>query len=67
VLVQPVDDGQATTVPEQPKPRHRPVKGPRTPMRENDPIERLTSFAEVSLGYTADEAHTEAMRCLQCP
>jgi len=51
---------------EQPKPRHRPVKGTRTPMREHDPIERAKSFDEVGLGYSAEEAHAEAMRCLQC-
>jgi glutamate synthase (NADPH/NADH) small chain len=57
----------APTAPlEAPKPRHRPVKGPRTPMRENDPAERVASFGEVGLGYDAAEAHTEAMRCLQC-
>jgi glutamate synthase (NADPH/NADH) small chain len=35
-------------------------------MTERDPLERLRSFAEVSLGYTQEEAHAEAMRCLQC-
>ncbi len=53
-------------VDETPKPRHRPVKGTRIPMRENDPLERIASFTEVGLGYDAAEAHTEAMRCLQC-
>jgi glutamate synthase (NADPH) small chain len=50
----------------EPKARHRPVKGPRTPMRENDPLERVASFTEVGLGYAPEEARAEAMRCLQC-
>jgi len=65
--VQPVDENAGDTPVEQPKPRHRPVKGTRTPMSEREPLERLKSFAEVSLGYSAEEAHAEAMRCLQCP
>jgi len=68
VHVPSVDDaapqGAENAVP--PKPRHRPVKGPRTPMAERDPRERAMSFDEVGLGYTAEEAHAEAMRCLQC-
>ena len=60
-----VEDG-AVPAAEGPKPRHRPVKGPRTPMRENDPLERVAGFTEVGLGYNAEEAHAEAMRCLQC-
>ena len=59
-----VPDGAAP--PEQPKPRHRPVKGTRTPMPEREPLERLRSFAEVSLGYSQEDARAEAMRCLQC-
>jgi glutamate synthase (NADPH/NADH) small chain len=35
-------------------------------MTERDPLERLQSFAEVGLGYTREDAHAEAMRCLQC-
>lgn len=48
------------------KPRHKPSRGPRTPMAERDPRERAQSFEEVGLGYTAEEAQAEAMRCLQC-
>jgi len=68
--MRPVDDNAGSPAPDLPrdavKRRHRPVKGPRTPMRENDPLERVASFTEVGLGYNAEEAHTEAMRCLQC-
>ena len=64
--MQPVDDSGQAPASERPKPRHRPVRGVRTPMTERDPLERLRSFAEVSLGYTQEEAHAEAMRCLQC-
>ncbi|HET6350555.1 MAG TPA: NADPH-dependent glutamate synthase [Coriobacteriia bacterium] len=35
-------------------------------MSERDPKQRAASFDEVGLGYTADEALAEAMRCLQC-
>ncbi|MDD4121194.1 MAG: NADPH-dependent glutamate synthase [Clostridia bacterium] len=33
---------------------------------EQDPIERGKNFKEVSLGFTAEVALNEAMRCLQC-
>jgi glutamate synthase (NADPH/NADH) small chain len=36
-------------------------------MAERDPALRRMSFDEVGYGYTAEEAHGEAMRCLQCP
>jgi glutamate synthase (NADPH/NADH) small chain len=37
-----------------------------TPMKEQDPAKRRKNFLEVPLGYTKDEAITEASRCLQC-
>jgi glutamate synthase (NADPH) small chain len=46
--------------------RHRPSRAPRTPMSERDAAERASNFEEVALGYTAEEAREEAMRCLQC-
>lgn len=46
--------------------RHRASRAPRTPMAERDPAKRRMSFDEVGYGYTAEEAHGEAMRCLQC-
>jgi glutamate synthase (NADPH/NADH) small chain len=48
------------------KPRHRASRAPRTPMRERDAKQRAKSFDEVNLGYSDEEAHAEAMRCLQC-
>jgi len=36
-------------------------------MAERPAAERRVSFDEVGFGYTAEEAHGEAMRCLQCP
>jgi glutamate synthase (NADPH/NADH) small chain len=36
-------------------------------MSERPASERRVSFDEVGYGYTAEEAHGEAMRCLQCP
>lgn len=38
----------------------------RTPMPVRDPMERRRDFAEVALGYTAEQAMEEAQRCLQC-
>lgn len=38
----------------------------KTPMREQSPKERIKNFNEVPLGYTPEEAITEAKRCLQC-
>jgi glutamate synthase (NADPH/NADH) small chain len=35
-------------------------------MREQDPKDRAANFKEVPLGYSPDEARTEASRCLQC-
>jgi glutamate synthase (NADPH/NADH) small chain len=43
------------------------MKIPRTPMREQTPEERAHNFEEVNLGYTAQLAQLEAVRCLQCP
>ncbi len=36
------------------------------PMPHQDPEKRKDNFSEVALGYTPEEAHEEAMRCLQC-
>jgi Fe-S oxidoreductase len=35
-------------------------------MREQPPEERVKNFDEVALGYTAEEAVSEAKRCLHC-
>lgn len=40
-----------------------PVK---VPMPEQHPLERITNFSEVSLGYTKEQAMEEAARCIQC-
>ncbi|MCE5191238.1 MAG: NADPH-dependent glutamate synthase [Actinomycetia bacterium] len=56
----PVDDTPAE------KPRRRPSRAPRTPMPERDASERARDFAEVSLGYSEEQAVAEANRCLQC-
>lgn len=42
------------------------IEGIRQNMKELDPKERIKSFDEVELGYTAQEADTEANRCRQC-
>ncbi len=51
---------------EEPKPRHRASRAPRTPMPERDAHERAHTFDEVTLGYSDEQALGEAMRCLQC-
>jgi glutamate synthase (NADPH/NADH) small chain len=38
----------------------------KTPMPEQDPEVRRANFEEVSLGYTPEQAVSEASRCLQC-
>ncbi len=52
------------------KPRKKTIRSipqQRTPVREQDPAARVANFAEVSLGYTRDDALLESERCLQCP
>ena len=39
----------------------------KTPMPELEPAYRATTFEEVALGYTAEDAVNEALRCIQCP
>jgi glutamate synthase (NADPH/NADH) small chain len=39
----------------------------RTPMREQDPLERARNFDEVNCGYLVEDALLEAERCLMCP
>jgi glutamate synthase (NADPH/NADH) small chain len=39
----------------------------RTPMREQDPLERAQNFEEVNCGYLVEDALLEAERCLMCP
>ena len=39
----------------------------RTPVREQDPAERVHNFAEVNCGYDEAEAVRESERCLICP
>ncbi|HKM39803.1 MAG TPA: dihydropyrimidine dehydrogenase, partial [bacterium] len=38
----------------------------KTPVQTLQPGQRIRNFLEVSLGYTEDQALTEAARCLQC-
>lgn len=39
----------------------------KTPMRSQNPEERINNFKEVPYGYNKEEAVQEAERCLQCP
>ena len=43
-----------------------PTRAPRQSMPEQSPTERVNNFNEVPLGYSAEQALTEASRCLQC-
>lgn len=43
-----------------------PVNKKKTPIPEQDPMERIKNFDEVALGYTVELALEEAERCLQC-
>jgi glutamate synthase (NADPH/NADH) small chain len=45
----------------------RTIPQERTPVQEQDPLERATNFTEVSCGYNLQEAAREAERCLMCP
>ncbi|MEG2005185.1 MAG: NAD(P)-binding protein, partial [Bilophila sp.] len=47
-------------------PSSRPAKTPRVAMPCQPAAERAHNFKEVALGYTAEQAATEASRCLQC-
>jgi glutamate synthase (NADPH) small chain len=48
------------------KPKER-MKIPRQKMPEQDGLQRIANFEEVTLGFTAELARMEALRCLQCP
>jgi glutamate synthase (NADPH/NADH) small chain len=48
------------------KPRDR-LAIPTQEMPAQDPQERIANMSEVALGYTAEQARVESMRCLQCP
>jgi glutamate synthase (NADPH) small chain len=45
----------------------RTIPQQRTPVREQDPNQRVKNFAEVSCGYSVEEALKESERCLYCP
>lgn len=38
----------------------------KTPVREQDPMERARNFEEVCMGYNEEEAKCEAERCINC-
>ncbi|HEX5864686.1 MAG TPA: NADPH-dependent glutamate synthase [Casimicrobiaceae bacterium] len=45
----------------------RTIPQQRTPVREQEPAERVKNFSEVSGGYPQEDALVEADRCLLCP
>ncbi|NMC07388.1 MAG: dihydropyrimidine dehydrogenase, partial [Candidatus Lokiarchaeota archaeon] len=45
---------------------YKPLKVPRHELPCLDPNERIKNFNEVALGFSEEEAVTEAMRCLRC-
>jgi len=54
-------------MPEQAPPKKKaPLNPKRTPIHENDPLERRGVFVEALIPYTREEAILEAQRCIQC-
>ncbi len=53
-------------MPEQRPPKKSPLNPKRTPIHENDPMERRAVFVEALIPYTREEALLEAQRCIQC-
>src|SRR5713226_4507301 len=49
-----------------PLPNRDRMKMPRQHMPEQPPLERAKQFTEVNLGYSADLARQEALRCIEC-
>jgi len=45
----------------------RTIPQERTPAHEQDPLERVCNFLEVTHSYGVEEAQLEAERCLMCP
>jgi glutamate synthase (NADPH/NADH) small chain len=45
----------------------RTIPQQRTPVREQEPAERVKNFSEVSRGYAQEDALVESERCLLCP
>src|SRR3972149_354676 len=45
----------------------RTIPQQRTPVREQDPRQRVKNFAEVNCGYSVEDALTESERCLLGP
>jgi glutamate synthase (NADPH/NADH) small chain len=45
----------------------RTIPQERTPAHEQDPLERVCNFLEVTHSYSVEEAQLEAERCLMCP
>lgn len=43
------------------------IQKTKTPIRSQEPEERINNFNEVPYGYNKEEAIQEAERCLQCP
>jgi len=49
-----------------PLPNRDRMKMPRQHMPEQPPLERAKQFTEVNLGYSAELARQEALRCIEC-
>jgi len=48
------------------KKKKKPIQKTRTPMPEQDPVQRGRNFDEVPYGYSPEQARQEAARCLLC-
>src|SRR3974390_2626048 len=55
-----------TTKSKNPVPNKERIKMPRQHMPERPALERARQFTEVNLGYSAELARQEALRCLEC-
>ncbi len=56
----------ATKKSSNPLPNRDRMKMPRQHMPEQPPLERAKQFTEVNLGYSAELARQEALRCIEC-
>jgi glutamate synthase (NADPH/NADH) small chain len=65
--VNPENPNQADARPAEAKPKlRRNPKAPRQVLPVRSPEERVQGAAEVSLGFSLEQARIEALRCLQC-
>jgi len=62
-----VSDATPTKATNNPLPNKERAKLPRQRVPEQDPKLRAHNFLEVNLGFPAEQARQEALRCIECP